>query len=83
MKALVVIVAFLSFASSAQALRLHYYGETAIATGTKFNGTIIGGISGIIWHQGHLIGLSDDRGRFGEPRFYEFDLKLEKNLVSL
>lgn len=83
MKAIVGILAFLSFASSAHALRLHYYGETAIATGTKFKNTTIGGISGIVWNDGNLIALSDDRGRFGEPRFYEFDLKLEKNSVSL
>ncbi|MFM6927707.1 MAG: esterase-like activity of phytase family protein [Bdellovibrio sp.] len=83
MKVFVVALVLFSFASSAHALRLHYYGETAITTGTKFNNTIIGGISGIVWHEGRLLALSDDKGRVGEPRFYEFDLKLEKNLVSL
>ena len=63
MKAIVGILAFLSFASSAHALRLHYYGETAIATGTKFKNTTIGGISGIVWNDGNLIALSDDRVR--------------------
>lgn len=83
MKKIVVALAVWGFASHAYALRLSYYGETAIATGTKFDKTVIGGLSGIVWNNGTLISVSDDKGRSGEPRFYEFDLKIEKNAVSL
>lgn len=64
--------------SSAQALRLEYFGETSIATGTKFEKTVIGGLSAMTWQNNTLYVLSDDRGRISDPRFYEFDLKIAK-----
>lgn len=67
----------------AQALHLQYVGETSIATGTKFNKTTIGGISGIVWSENLLYALSDDKGKMGEPRFYGFDLKIDKSKVTL
>ncbi len=64
--------------SSAQAMRLEYFGETSIPTGTKFEKTTIGGLSAITWQNNTLYALSDDKGRAGDPRFYEFDLKIAK-----
>lgn len=68
---------------SAQALQLRYVGETSIPTGMKFESTTIGGLSAIVWANNTLYALSDDKGKVAEPRFYEFDLKIEKNLISL
>lgn len=65
-------------ASSAWALKLSYIGETSIKTGTKFQDTTIGGISGIDFHEGKLFALSDDRGRINDERFYEFSLEIDK-----
>lgn len=70
-------------AAHAQALQLQYVGEASVATGTKFNKATIGGLSGIVWAQDTLYALSDDKGRAGEPRFFEFGLKIEKKTVSL
>ncbi|KHD89151.1 MAG: hypothetical protein OM95_04815 [Bdellovibrio sp. ArHS] len=72
---------FLGF--QAQALRLQYVGETSLKSGTQFQKTTLGGFSGIAWANNILFALSDDRGRFGEPRFYEFDLFVNKKTVSL
>ncbi|UXR64354.1 esterase-like activity of phytase family protein [Bdellovibrio bacteriovorus] len=67
----------------AQALSLSYVGETSIKTGAEFQKTTIGGLSGIVWRDGRLLALSDDKGRIGEPRFYEFDLKVTSSSVTL
>lgn len=72
-------------AAPAWALRLEYVGETSITTGTKFNRATIGGLSGIVWAEkdGTLYALSDDKGRAGEPRFFAFDLKIDKKTITL
>ncbi len=68
---------------SVSALQLHYVGETSIKTGTRFQKSEIGGLSGIVWDRGILYALSDDKGRNGEPRFFEFTLKIEKSKILL
>lgn len=73
----------LFISSNAEALKLQYYAETAIATGEKFKQTEIGGLSGMIWSKDSLYAVSDDKGRNGEPRFYEFDLKIKNKTISL
>jgi 3-phytase len=78
-----VLVSFLGLLNSAQALTLRYIGETSIKTGTKYAKTVIGGLSGMVWQDKTLYALSDDKGSAGEPRFYEFDLKIEKSKVEL
>ncbi|WP_373998217.1 esterase-like activity of phytase family protein [Bdellovibrio bacteriovorus] len=67
----------------AQALHLEYVGETSIKNAEKFKKTTIGGLSGIVWSGTSLYAVSDDRGRFGEPRFYEFELSIDKKSVTL
>lgn len=70
--------------ADAFALSLKYVSETSIETGTKFNNTIIGGLSGMMWSSPNsLLAVSDDKGRDGEPRFYEFDLKIDKKGAAL
>ncbi|WP_413295242.1 esterase-like activity of phytase family protein [Bdellovibrio sp. HCB185ZH] len=64
-------------------LSLKYVGETSIVTGAKFDETTIGGLSGITYADGVLNAVSDDKGRWGEPRFYQFDLKIDGKTVTL
>ncbi len=78
-----LICSLLCAALSAQAMRLTYWGETVIRTGEKFQKTTIGGISGIAYNEGILYAVSDDKGRDGEPRFYEFTLTLKNKTVEL
>ncbi|UYL10033.1 esterase-like activity of phytase family protein [Bdellovibrio sp. SKB1291214] len=77
------IVFALVIASQAQALTLKYIGETSIVTGAEFDGTTIGGLSGITYVDGILNAVSDDKGRYGEPRFYQFDFKADNKSISL
>jgi hypothetical protein len=67
----------------ASALQLKYVGETEIAFDTKFEKIAIGGISALSWNDGILYALSDDKGGKGEPRFYSFELKIDKKKVTL
>lgn len=69
--------------SSAQAFRLQFIAETSLAPGMLFEKSIVGGLSGIVWHEGKLYALSDDKGRLGEPRFFEFALTVGENKMSL
>lgn len=69
--------------SPAQAFRLRFIAETSIAPGKIFEKSVIGGLSGIVWHDGKLYALSDDKGRLGEPRFFEFALAHGADKVSL
>ncbi|WII73155.1 esterase-like activity of phytase family protein [Bdellovibrio sp. 22V] len=79
----VMSLAILLFSLQAFAMKLEYVGETSIKTGTKYNKTTIGGLSGIVWQNNTLFALSDDKGRAGEPRFYEFDVTIDKKTVTL
>ncbi len=76
-------VLVLGIVCQAQALSLKYVGETSIVTGAKFDETTIGGLSGITYHDGILNAVSDDKGRWGEPRFYQFDFKVDGKTISL
>lgn len=69
--------------SEAHAMSLHYVGEVAVKAGTQLEKTVIGGLSGIAYKDGKLWAISDDKGRFAEPRFYEFDLAVNVGKVSL
>ncbi len=80
---LLLAFSFDSFAFANTSLfRLGYVGEASIKTGTKFNKATIGGLSGSVWVDNSFVALSDDKGRAGEPRYFEFDLKIDKNQVS-
>lgn len=71
-----------SSATCLAASKLRFIGDQNIATGEKFKDTEIGGLSGITYDKkkNKILAISDDRGYVNNPRFYEFDLKLdEKN----
>lgn len=73
------VTAGLLFAAlPASALQLKYVGETEIKHDTKFEKIAIGGLSALSWENGILYALSDDKGGKGEPRFYAFELTIDK-----
>ncbi|WP_373997916.1 esterase-like activity of phytase family protein [Bdellovibrio bacteriovorus] len=76
MKLLLSLLVLSLISVESQALSLEYFAETSIPTGTKFQKTTIGGLSAISFSNGTLTALSDDKGRAGDPRFYEFDLTI-------
>lgn len=83
MKQILLLLCVLLNFKSAWALRLEYVGEASIPTGTKFEKATIGGLSGIVWANNTLYALSDDKGRAGEPRFFEFDFSVDQKVVNL
>lgn len=55
---------------------LRFIGDVNFKTGTKFQETEIGGLSGITFDkvQKKILAISDDKGWAAENRFYEFDI---------
>lgn len=64
---------------------LRFIGYQNFSTGEKFNETELGGLSGLVYDPStkKLLAISDDRGQINEPRFYEFDLKLDEKSFSV
>ncbi len=73
----------LGVSSMAHAMKLEYYGETTLPNSTKYRKTTVGGLSALVYHGNQLWVASDDKGKFGDPRFYIFNLKIQKDSVSL
>ncbi len=55
-------------------LSLNYVQSLVIDTKKKFKGTKVGGLSGLVIDGSSFYTITDDRGRYGEPRIYRFDL---------
>jgi hypothetical protein len=64
--------------ATAHAQSLGYLGQQIVPSGQIFQGTTIGGLSGIERdvQTGRYLALSDDRGSINAPRFYELSLDL-------
>lgn len=78
---LVLLMAGLSL--QAKTLKLELYAQTEISKKFKTSPNPVGGISGIAWTGSKLIAVSDDRGKFGRPRFYEMDLVISPKKAEL
>ncbi len=81
---LIVLTILLSSALMADE-SLRFIGYQNFSTGEKFNETELGGLSGLVYDQNtkKLLAISDDRGQINEPRFYEFDLKIDEKSFSV
>ena len=68
----------LGAATAAQAQTLSYLGQQIVETGRQFNGTTVGGLSGIdyVASTNRFIAISDDRSQVNPARFYELSLDL-------
>ncbi len=78
----IFLIVFL-FSMQSYAFKLHYFGETHVSHATRFKKTTIGGLSALVYHNKSLWSVSDDKGTVNEPRFYEFDLKITRDHISL
>lgn len=67
----------------AQALSLKLEATGEISHNLKFQNTVIGGLSGVNFHEGVLYAISDDPGRVSEPRFYSFSFTQKGNKIEL
>lgn len=75
---------FLLFASAqVYASDFVLLGEKHWSTTEKIQNTRLGGLSGITFRDDKVFFVSDDRGQVNEPRFYEFQIKKDKNIWKL
>lgn len=72
------LVGSLGTAAAAPTLSLSYIGQQIVPSGTQYQGTTVGGLSGIDRDaaSGHYVAISDDRSSLGPARMYELSLDL-------
>ena len=78
--ALLLLAAF----DSSRAAGVEYIGQQIVPSGTLFNGTTVGGLSGIdrVAASGRYLAISDDRSSLQPARFYELSLNLAQFVRS-
>lgn len=85
--AFLTIVACTTFTSSTSngIKELKFLGDVNMSSDSAFQGTLIGGLSGITYDQkrNRLLAISDDRGEYGEPRYYEFRVELKPGKLEI
>tara|TARA_B110001454_G_scaffold219179_1_gene250880 strand:+ start:172307 stop:173344 length:1038 start_codon:yes stop_codon:yes gene_type:complete len=73
----------ISFGDPLTSLVLRPTQSIVIDTSKKFQNTKLGGFSGLYLKGNQLFAVTDDRGRFGEPRLYRFDISETKTKSAL
>jgi len=73
---------FVASLVQAKTLELELYAQSSLAPKTELAGEVVGGLSGMFWQDRKLTAVSDDRGKLGKPRFYQFDIKLTPEKVD-
>lgn len=79
-------VALLGNTAHAAPFSLNYIGQNIVASGAQFNGSTVGGLSGIDYDSdnGRYLAISDDRSSLNPARYYALNLNLaqfNKNLA--
>lgn len=62
-----------------ESLKLKYVQSLVVDTNIKFENTKLGGFSGLIVKDSNFFVISDDRGRYGDPRIYRFSFQQTAN----
>jgi len=69
-------------AATAGAASFNYLGQQVVPTATLYNGTLLGGLSGIDYAGGTYYAISDDRSQFNDARYYTLGLNLPQFVRS-
>ncbi len=83
MRSILLVAFVLTFNMQSLAMSLQYYSETSLPSDLKFKNVVVGGLSALSWLEGSLFAVSDDRGKFGEPRLYRFKFSLQNKEINL
>lgn len=84
MKNLLICFAFFfSIIAFADKFELEFKQTLSLAHKEKFKQTRIGGLSGLFYKDSKIYAVSDDRGRFGPARIYQFLLERKNNEFSV
>jgi hypothetical protein len=81
-KLVLVALVFAGSVVQAKGLRLELYAQSSLAPKLTIDSEAVGGLSGMFWDGSKIVAVSDDRGKFGEPRFYELDMKITTGKVD-
>lgn len=73
---------FVTALAQAKSLQVELYAQSSLAPKLTLDSEAIGGLSGMYWDGSKLTAVSDDRGKFGEPRFYDLDVKITAGKVE-
>lgn len=75
----------LGITAPALAVELRFLAETTLPGDLEVGGTLVGGLSGLAYDPGCdlFYAISDDRGRFGPPRFYTLTIGLDGATVEV
>ncbi len=71
-------------AEAGAAVKLNFFGDFVVSTGTRFKKFTIGGLSGLTFDSNtkRILTISDDRGRSGPPRWFEWGIDSTKPVVN-
>ncbi|MDZ4676842.1 MAG: esterase-like activity of phytase family protein [Oligoflexia bacterium] len=85
MKYLTFLLILTSSISNAEITKLRYIDDISFPTGTTFQNSEIGGLSGLSYNKNSqkLIAISDDRSQRGPSRFYAFDINVTLNKLTV
>lgn len=84
MKAVVCFVLLLlAVTVNAEKVEVEFKQKWIVPHKEKFQQTRIGGLSGLFYKDDKIYAISDDRGRFGPARIYEFLLERKNNEFTL
>lgn len=72
-----ILLFFPLIATASAPFRLEPAALATLPAKHEFQKTVVGGLSGISFHDGELYLISDDRGKIDRPRFYRAELKIE------
>lgn len=70
-------------ATTVWAAPLEVITHTVIESQSEIDKSRFGGISGVAYHEGRMLFLSDDRGKYGDSRVYFGELKFENKKLSV
>lgn len=71
------------FAAAAAPFRLEPSALATLPAKHEFQKTVVGGLSGVAFHDDELLLISDDRGKIDRPRFYRADLKIDGDRATI
>jgi 3-phytase len=69
--------------AQAKSWQLELYAQTTLPVKAALGKTKVGGLSGIFWTGSKLLAVSDDRGKFGSPRYYDLEMTITSKNVEL
>ncbi|MFZ4403955.1 MAG: esterase-like activity of phytase family protein [Pseudobdellovibrionaceae bacterium] len=71
------------FSVSAEEITLKYFAHKTIDSEFTFKKSLVGGLSAIVYKDGKIFTLSDDRGKEDVPRFFVWNFSVAENKINI